>query len=370
MSKLKATIAGAGLIAGKKHIPAFLKQHGKVELVALCDLNLQAAQKTANDFGIRKTYGDFSELLSKEQPDLVDICTPPGTHARLAVEAMKHGCHVLIEKPMALTVVDCDKIVNASRQYKVKVCVAHSDLFYYPFIKAREVVRNGGIGEFRGMRIFLSTPTDYMTSHKEHWVHKLPGGVIGETGPHVAYMTLAFIKPVREVQVKTAKILEYPWSQAEDYRIDLIGDKAISSVTLAYASDQWMARLDILGSEGTLLLDLQSLSFVRYSRLDLNPSHIGLSVLRESWQSLFGTITNGIRFLTGSLRSTHDVLVGAFVDSIITGTEPPVPAEEGREAVRVVNMIIDSLSEKYGPALTEEPESRIWGENHREKPTC
>lgn len=346
MAKLKAAIAGAGLIASKKHIPAFLKQDGKVELVALCDLNLQAAQKAANNFGIREAYSDFSEMLSNEKPDLVDICTPPGTHARLAVEAMKHGCHVLIEKPMALTVPDCDEIVSASQQYKAKVCVAHSDLFYYPFIKAREVVKNGGIGEFRGMRIFLSTPTDYMTSQKEHWAHKLPGGVIGETGPHVAYMTLAFINPVREVQVKAAKRLEYPWSQAEDYRIDLIGDKAISSVTLAYASNQWMARLDILGSEGTLLLDLQSLSFAKYKRSALTRGHVALSAIKESSQSFLCTITNGVRFLTGSLRSTHDVLVGAFVDSIIKRTEPPVTAEEGREAVRVTRMIVERLHEK------------------------
>lgn len=343
MAKLKAAIAGAGLIAGKKHIPAFLKQKRNVEIVALCDLNLQAAQKAANDFGVRRAYGDFSEMLLNEKPDLVDICTPPGTHASLAVEAMKHGCHVLIEKPMALTVPDCDEIVNASRQFKVKVCVAHSDLFYYPFMKAREVVRNGGIGEFRGMRIFLSTPTDYMTSQKEHWAHKLPGGVIGETGPHIAYMTLAFINPVHEVQVQAAKILEYPWSLAEDYRIDLIGERAISSVTLSYAGDQWAARVDLLGSKGILLLDLQSLSFVTYRRPNLKPGDIGLSMLRESVQTLLGTVTNGLRFLTGSLRSTHDILVGAFVDSILNQTGPPVTAEEGREAVKVTHMIVERL---------------------------
>ncbi|MFN2500332.1 MAG: hypothetical protein ABR557_14730, partial [Pyrinomonadaceae bacterium] len=47
------------------------------------------------------------------------------------------------------------------------------------------------------MRIMLSTPTDYMTSREDHWAHKLPGGVIGESGPHIVYMTLAFINPIR-----------------------------------------------------------------------------------------------------------------------------------------------------------------------------
>ncbi len=76
MAKLRAAIIGAGLIAGKKHAPAFLKLNGKVELAALCDLNLRAAQKTANNFGIPHAYSDVSEMLSSEKADLVDIGTP------------------------------------------------------------------------------------------------------------------------------------------------------------------------------------------------------------------------------------------------------------------------------------------------------
>jgi len=188
MPTLKAAIIGAGLIATKKHIPAFLKQKGKVELVALCDLNREAAQETARRFGIPRVYTDLSAMLLEERPDLVDICTPPKTHAAVAVEAMSRGCHVLIEKPMAVNVAECDEILRASRENNVKVCVAHSDLFYPPFLRARELVAQGAIGDFTGMRIFLSTPTDYMTSRENHWAHRLPGGVIGEAGPHAVYM--------------------------------------------------------------------------------------------------------------------------------------------------------------------------------------
>ena len=195
MKRVRAAVIGSGLIAGKKHIPAFQRLRHKTELVAICDLNLAAAKDVAVRFGIPSAYSDVAEMLRSEKPDLVDICTPPQTHTRLAVEAMRHGCHVLIEKPMALTVADCDEIVRASDEYGVKVCVGDSDLFYEPFMKARSMVANGVIGRLRGMRIFLSTPTNYMTSRPEHWAHRLPGGVIGETGPHIVYMTLAFILP-------------------------------------------------------------------------------------------------------------------------------------------------------------------------------
>ncbi|OLE51018.1 MAG: hypothetical protein AUG51_24935 [Acidobacteria bacterium 13_1_20CM_3_53_8] len=343
MPRVKAAIIGTGLIAGKKHIPAFLKHKSKVELAALCDLNQAAAQKVASKFGIPRTYSDIGEMIEQEKPDIVDICTPPQTHVKLAIEAMKRGCNVFIEKPMALTVEECDRIVDASRSAGVKVCAGHSDLFYYPFMEAREMVARGAIGEFRGMRIFLSTPTNYMTSQENHWAHKLPGGVIGETGPHIVYMTLAFINPVRRVSVDAMKILDYPWSRYDDYRINLIGDKAISSVTLSYTTDQWAARLDILGSKGILTLDLEGMYLINNRRPTLKPVPVALSLLSESGQIVQNLLSKSMKVATGRYDNTHDILIERFVDAVANGTESPVSAEEGREAVRVLNMIVKSL---------------------------
>ena len=348
MKRIRAAIIGSGLIAGKKHIPAFLKLRSKTELVAVCDLNLTAAKEVATRFGIPRAYGNIEEMLSIEKPDLVDICTPPKTHARLAVEAMRYGCHVMVEKPMALTVADCDQIVQASKDYGLKVCVAHSDLFYEPFIKARRMVANGAIGRVRGMRIFLSTPTDYMTSRPEHWAHKLPGGVIGETGPHIVYMTLAFIPNILTANVDALKAMhDYPWSSFEDYRINLIGDDAISSATVVYTTKQWAAKVDVLGDTGFLMLDLESMNVVHYKRTELKPAPVGLSLLRESAQLAGAFVSNSIRVATRRVRSTHEVIISQFADSILSGSEPPVSAEEGREAVRVLNMVVEDIETKF-----------------------
>src|ERR1039458_2214618 len=147
MKKLKAVIIGSGLIANLKHIPAFKRHSDKVELSAICDLNLEAAQKVAATSNIATAYSSIPEMLSKEKPDMVDICTPPKTHAPIAIECMNAGSNVLIEKPMAMSIEDCDAIIATSRANKVKVCVAHSDLFYYPFIEARKLVREGARSE-------------------------------------------------------------------------------------------------------------------------------------------------------------------------------------------------------------------------------
>jgi predicted dehydrogenase len=194
------------------------------------------------------------------------------------------------------------------------------------------------------LRILLSTPTDYITSKPDHWANKLPGGVFGESGPHIVYMTLAFINPVVNVSVTAMKLMEYPWSPFEDYRIDLIGEKPASSVTMNYATKQWAARAEILGDDATLMIDLEAMSLVKYRRQVLKPAQIGMSILSESGQLLKNLAVNGFRYGTGSLRSTHDFIVDGFVNSIIKGADSPVPAEEGRESVRIQNMILEKLN--------------------------
>ena len=116
---------------------------------------------------------------------MTGLHTAVRTHADIAVMALEAGAHVLIEKPMAIDVSECDRISRGLPRFGQKqVCIVHSELFYPCFMEARERVDAGDIGEFRGMRTFRSTPRNYMTSIRDHWANRLPGGVIGETGPH------------------------------------------------------------------------------------------------------------------------------------------------------------------------------------------
>ena len=75
--RLRAGIVGTGLIAVKKHIPAFLKNREQVELAAICDVNRETAVAVARRHGIPHAYGDLGEMLMREKLDFVNICTPP-----------------------------------------------------------------------------------------------------------------------------------------------------------------------------------------------------------------------------------------------------------------------------------------------------
>src|SRR5258708_12332793 len=97
-------------------------------------------------------------MLAKERPDLVDICTPPKTHAQIAIQVIRAGSHVLIEKPMAQTVEECDAIIAAAAEKNVKVCVAHSDLFYYPFFEPLKLMLVAATRPYRVLLTLLSPP--------------------------------------------------------------------------------------------------------------------------------------------------------------------------------------------------------------------
>jgi len=345
LGSLRVGILGSGFIAQHKHLPAWKRIEDKARVVAVCDVNATQAEQVARQFGVPHVHTDLGRMIAAEKLDILDICTPPRTHAALALDALRSGLHVLIEKPMAVNTEECDAIIRGAGQAQKSVCVAHSDLFYPSFLRARQIVANGEIGDLKGMNIFLSTPVDYITSRPEHWAHRLAGGVLGETGPHVIYMTLAFIHRILDVSVSARKLLsEFPWSPYEDYRLELVGEQATSSIVLTYTTRCWAAQVDLWGSKGLLKLDLETQTVVLYRRPDLKPSTLGFSTVREAAQMMLGTLGTALSYASGRLEDTHQRLVREFVESIIEGKPIPVTAEQGREAVRVMDLIVQKLN--------------------------
>jgi predicted dehydrogenase len=340
-------VIGTGLIATRKHLPAWRRAEKLARVSAICDVDSSRVREVALKFSIPATYTSTAEMYAKEKLDLVDVCTPPKTHASLTIEALENGAHVLLEKPMATSLAECDEIIAATKRTKRCVSLAHSVLFYPSFMKARQMVESGAVGKFRGMRIFLSTPCDYMTSKADHWAHRLPGGVLGETGPHAVYMTLAFIKQIKEMQIHAQKLLpEFPWSLYEDFRITLVGEYATSSIALTYATKQWAAQAELWGTDGLLRLDLESQSLVLYSRGSLRPVEVGASTLREAIGSIWTAGLAGARLATRLHLTTHDRLIQNFVRSIRDGVAPAVTLEEGRESIRVLDSLVAALDKQ------------------------
>jgi predicted dehydrogenase len=168
--------------------------------------------------------------------------------------------------------------------------------------------------------------------------------VIGETGPHIVYLTLAFINPIETVLVHGKKLVpEFPWSPFEDYRVILSGANAVSSTALTYASKHWAAEIQFWGTDGILRADMETQALVHHRRSKLTAASVAASTLAQAGSLVGGMIASGSSLLTRQYQSTHARLIREFVESVVAGSEPPVSAQEGRESIRVMSLISQAL---------------------------
>jgi predicted dehydrogenase len=247
---------------------------------------------------------------------------------------------------MAPSLTDCDKMIDAAHKHNVKLSVVHNQNFYPPFLKAQKLVAAGAIGKLVGMRVLILNTKDEYIAHEHHWIHKLPGGVIGEIGPHAVYMSLAFLNNVKDITVCARKQSDYPWVSYDDYRIELIGENMTSSIQVSHTNDCNASEVDLIGTDGVINIDLQSMLLTRFRRQHLTPTSVASSSLSVAGQTITGVVSNFFRVILGKSMLGHDIMIEKFVESIIHNQPVPVAPAEGRETERVLDIIFNKLSEK------------------------
>ncbi|MBR4013290.1 MAG: Gfo/Idh/MocA family oxidoreductase [Clostridia bacterium] len=143
----KVCIISCGMIANSAHIPAYREFSKDYEIVAVCDINAQAAKETAEKHGIPNYYTDAEEMLSKESPDVVSVCVPNCFHKQYTLMALRAGANVLCEKPLATTYADAKEMFDeAQRQGKV-LMACQSMRFTPDRLAAKRYVDEHGIDD-------------------------------------------------------------------------------------------------------------------------------------------------------------------------------------------------------------------------------
>lgn len=122
--KVRVGVVGTGLIAQLMHIP-YLREIEKYDLAAICDVSPGLVKTVGKMFSIPNIYTDHLEMMRKENLDAIIVCTPDEYHDRVSIDASEAGCHVLVEKPLALSVKAADKMVSAARKAGRLLMVAY-----------------------------------------------------------------------------------------------------------------------------------------------------------------------------------------------------------------------------------------------------
>lgn len=194
LNKIRFGIVGCGGAAWIGHLP-WLWENPNIDLVAVCSIDEAHAQRAASRWGVERTYRDFHQMLSSEQIDALVIATPPQTHAPFAIAAAEHGIHVLVEKPMARTVQECDAMIEAATTNGTILTISHEKRFNPGFEKIKEIIDSGYLGKVFYLVVHWSAavrldpetlcPPDYRDSYYWRWTDpQAGGGIVGDHLPH------------------------------------------------------------------------------------------------------------------------------------------------------------------------------------------
>ncbi|MBD5462914.1 MAG: Gfo/Idh/MocA family oxidoreductase [Lachnospiraceae bacterium] len=149
MSKIKIGIVGCGGIANQKHMPAMKQNSDLCEIVAVCDIILEHAQKAAAEFGVPgcKVYEDYHDLLDNNDVEVVHVCTPNVSHSEITIAAFEAKKHVYCEKPMSHSMEEAKKMVDAWKKSGMQFTVGYQNRFRTEVMNLRAACEAGDLGE-------------------------------------------------------------------------------------------------------------------------------------------------------------------------------------------------------------------------------
>ena len=336
MSKLNVAVVGCGEVANT-HFRAW-KTESSAEVVAVSDLNENLAKKAIEKWSIPRYYTSMTELLKSEKVDIVDLCTPPQTHAPLAIEVMESGVNVTIEKPMTMTPKDAEKIVECQKKTGVKAGVIHNWLFESPIVEAKSIVANGRLGDVYDVEVeAISTKEDLMAADKDHWCHKLPGGRFSEMLAHPIYLVRHFLGEFEVDNVFVSKIGDYPWMISDELVATFKVNNKFGRVYASFNAPRDAIYVDVYGSKGILKIDIINATVNLLPERKVSRFGKGADSLRQASQLVGSTVKNVSKVGSGRWLDGHGKYISQFAECVINDTEPPVTVEEGCRVVQTLD---------------------------------
>jgi predicted dehydrogenase len=343
---MKVAIVGGGNIA-HVHAPLVLNQ-SDVELVAVADRNIEQANAFAEEFKIKNVYEDPKDMIDKNKPDIVHVLIPPQFHAEVSILAMELGCNVLVEKPMALTLGDCDAMIEAARKNNVSLCVNHNGLRYGVYRRAIDMAKAGVIGDVVTLEAHEVYNAERNPSFIEegaeqrHWAYRMNGGPLEDMMPHPAACVLEFIDHIEEVSTSAVCRGTFPGGWQDEIRVLVKSDKIIGYINASVSERPDIESLTIRGTKGILYADAFNdiITIRRLSNLSRKISR-GISGFQLASQYLAGSLMNIFNVATGRMDKANGigVVISEFYESVRNGKEPTIALDHSRRVVDLLNRI-------------------------------
>jgi predicted dehydrogenase len=336
-------LVGCGRIA-PRHVQS-IAQIENARLVAVADRIEERARRFADETGA-DAYTDIRYLLDRDDIDCIDICTPSGLHAQMGIQAAEVGKHILVEKPMALTVADADNLIRAARQAKVKLGVVLQNRYNPPMEDLYQAVNNGKFG-----KILLGSATVRWYRPQEyyqddwHGTWAMDGGALmNQSIHHIDALNWLMGSPVESVVAYTATLAHEIETEDTGVAILRFANGALATVegsTITYPQNI-EGSVAIFGEHGSAKVGGTALNRKIFWKLKGQLEAEREMITQENLDppSVYGF--------------SHLKVLEDMVLSIIEDRDPLTNGSEARKSVVLVNAM-------YASARTGEPVSIDWG---------
>jgi len=331
MSKLKFAILGCGRIS-YKHIEAMINNYDEAKLAAVCDIVEEKAveRKAQYEKAIGgsdvKVYTDYIKMLENEEIDVVSIATESGYHAKRAIDCLNRNKHVLIEKPMALSVKDADDIIALAKEKKKKVCVSHQNRFNPPIQKLRRAIEEGRFGRIINgtARILWTRDDNYYKQAPWRGTKALDGGTLMNQCIHnIDLLQWMIGSEIERIHVERDTFLRN--IEMEDFGAILIrfknGSIGIVEGSACVYPQNLEETLSIFGEKGTVVIGGLAVNEIKTWKF-ADARDYDNECTSTSVDSVYG--------------KGHTPLYKNFIDAINSNTEPLINGEEGKKAMEII----------------------------------
>jgi predicted dehydrogenase len=350
--KVRTALVGCGKV-GEIHARA-LGTLAESEFVAACDADPARAGATADRFGGRP-FTDLATMLRQAAPEAVCVCTPHPLHAEPAVLAAEAGAHVLVEKPMAASLADCDAMLAAARRTGVRLGVVSQRRWSEPVRRMRQAIDAGKIGQPVLGVVAMFNWRDEAYYRSDPWRGKWDaegGGVLVNQAPHQLDLLQWFMGEVDEVSGLWAN-LNHPGIEVEDTALAILRFKSggVGSVVASLSQKPGLfTRVHVHGSTGAGV----GVETDRGASFVAGVSSIVEPPLTELWnvpgeEHLLPRFQDEDRAAFARIDATnhyHALQIRDFLRAVLDDRPPLVTGDDGRRVVKLFTAVYRSQRER------------------------
>lgn len=339
--RIRLGIIGCGKVAHHRHVPA-LNLIPRFQIVAASDTQADRLDRFAREYNVPQRYPDYHELLENPDIDAVAVLTHTGAHAEIGLAAMEAGKHLFMEKPLALTLEDCERLIEKSNAAPTKSLLCFNLRRHRLIQRAREELRTGKMGQIRAIRSVYTHLRDGSQAPSWHRVLDLGGGVTFNEAVH--HFDLWYYLLGQEVTHISAFHTPDDYYEDESSVITAKFENGMLGSMYNTFRTSPNNEVEIYGESGRLYLNLY-----KFDGLDFFPAEKYPGNIPNRMKKLVQSGWDFLRYLPilrrgGGFPDTFYQTWQHFADCVLHGQTPGCTFEDGKRALKIALATIESFN--------------------------